>query len=153
MSKKNGTGIQRRLFQCKCGSRTQRNTGANAKGAKVTQKSQKGIPKIIWEMLEPVFMRVAGHKWLGRRMGAGCRGFCGFAWGAGLRGRTQKAQKLRRSRRRNTKIFKKLGKQHSPAFPASSQKPVIPAQAGIHGCASYDDGLPPRAFAGQVGAS
>ena len=26
-------------------------------------------------------MRVAGHKWLGRRMGAGCRYFCGFALG------------------------------------------------------------------------
>jgi hypothetical protein len=62
----------------------QRNTGANAKGAKVTQKSQKGMPKIIWEMLEPVFMRVAGHKWLGRRMGAGCRCFVGFAAVLGL---------------------------------------------------------------------
>ena len=60
----------------------QRNTGANAKGAKVTQKSQKGMPKIIWEMLEPVFMRVAGHKWLGRRMGlvVDVCGFCGLAW-------------------------------------------------------------------------
>ena len=58
----------------------QRNTGANAKGAKVTQKSQKGMPKIIWEMLEPVFMRVAGHKWLGRRMGAACLGFGSFGW-------------------------------------------------------------------------
>ena len=121
--------------------------------AQKLRRSRKRNTKIVWKRLEPVFMRVAGHKWLGRRMGAGCRCFCGFAWGAGLRGRTQKAQKLRRSRRRNTKIFKKLGKQHSPAFPASSQKPVIPAQAGIHGCASYDDGLPPRAFAGQVGAS
>ena len=121
--------------------------------AQKLRRSRKSNTKIVWKRLEPVFMRVAGHKWLGRRMGAGCLCFCGFAWGAGLRGRTQKAQKLRRSRRRNTKIFKKLGKQHSPAFPASSQKPVIPAQAGIHGCASYDDGLPPRAFAGQVGAS
>ena len=62
----------------------QRNTGANAKGAKVTQKSQKGMPKIIWEMLEPVFMRVAGHKWLGRRMVAGCRCFVGCAGVLGL---------------------------------------------------------------------
>ena len=51
------------------------------------------------------------------------------------------------------KLFEMVGKQHLPAITAPSQKPVIPAQAGIHGCASYDDGLPPRAFAGQVGAS
>ena len=58
------------------------NTGANAEGAEVTQKSQKEIPKFDWERLEPVFMRVAGHKWLGRSMEAGCRGygFCGFGW-------------------------------------------------------------------------
>ena len=93
----------------------QRNTGANAKGAKVTQKSQKGMPKIIWEMLEPVFMRVAGHKWLGRRMGSGCRNFAGLLgldeYGSErreIRGRTQKAQKLRRSRKRECqKLFGK----------------------------------------------
>ncbi len=79
------------------------------------RKSRKRNTKIIWEMLEPVFMRVAGHKWLGRRMGAGCRGFCGFAWGGikaeanaegaeGIRERTQRAQKLRRSRKREYQI-------------------------------------------------
>ena len=33
-------------------------------------------------MLEPIFMRVAGHKWLGRRMGlvVDVCGFCGLAW-------------------------------------------------------------------------
>ena len=61
----------------------------------------------------------------------------------GIRGRTQKAQKLRRSRRKNTKLFKKAGKQHLPAIPAPSQKPVIPAQAGIHVCAFYAAGFPP----------
>ena len=61
------------------------NTGANAekyggerKGRKSYAEVAKGIPKIIWEMLEPVFMRVAGHKWLGRRMGSGCRHFAGL---------------------------------------------------------------------------
>ena len=115
------------------------NAGTNAEGAEVTQKSQKGIPKlfgkgwkqclcglqgingwegawgllvgvfavllclgwnecgderrrrrsyaevakgntkIVWQRLEAVFMRLAGHKWLGRRMGAACRCFC-FVW-------------------------------------------------------------------------
>ena len=84
----------RKLEECGGGRRRRR---GYAEGAK-------GNTKFVWKRLEAVFMRVAGHKWLGRRMGAGCRGFCGFAWGAGLRGRTQKAQKLRRSRKRNTKI-------------------------------------------------
>ena len=44
-----------------------------------------------------------------------------------IRGRTQKAQKLRKSRKRNTRLFEKLGKQHSLAMHAPSQKPVIPA--------------------------
>ena len=61
-----------------------------------------------------MFMRVAGHKWLGRRMGAGCRCFAGLLgldeYGSErreIRGRTQKAQKLRRSRKRNTEIVSK----------------------------------------------
>ena len=120
------------------------NAGANAEDAEgiqgQTQKAQKlrrsrkRNTKIVWKSLEPVFMRVAGHKWLGRRMGAGCRVFCGFALlGAEeIRGRTQKAQRLRKSRRRNTKLVEKAGKQHLPAIAAPSQKTVIPAQAGIH---------------------
>ena len=42
-----------------------------------TQRAQKGIPKLCGKMLEPVFMRVAEHKWLGGRMGAGCGGLMG----------------------------------------------------------------------------
>ena len=42
-----------------------------------TQRAQKGIPKLCGKMLEPVFMRVAEHKWLGGRMGAGCGGWMG----------------------------------------------------------------------------
>ena len=51
--------------------------GNDAEGAKVTQRAQKGIPKLCGKMLEPVFMRVAEHKWLGGRMGAGCGGLMG----------------------------------------------------------------------------
>ena len=42
----------------------------------------KGNTKFVGEMLEPIFIRVAGHKWLGRRMGlvVDVCGFCGLAW-------------------------------------------------------------------------
>ena len=43
--------------------------------AQKLRRSRKRNTKIVWKRLEPVFMRVAGHKWLGRRMGAGCRYF------------------------------------------------------------------------------
>ena len=70
------------------------NAGTNAEGAEKLQRAQreyggerkrrrsyaegaKRDTKICLEKkrLEPVFMWVAGHKWLGRRMGAGSRGF------------------------------------------------------------------------------
>ena len=63
------------------------NAGADAEDAEDaegirerTQKTQKlrrrrkRNTKFVWKRLEAVFMRVAGHKWLVRRMGAGCRG-------------------------------------------------------------------------------
>ena len=57
--------------------------GGERRGRKSYAEVAKGNTKIIWKWLEPVFMRVAGHKWLGRRMGTGCWcfcGFCGCAW-------------------------------------------------------------------------
>ena len=68
------------------------NAGADAEDAEDaegirerTQKTQKlrrrrkRNTKFVWKRLEAVFMRVAGHKWLGRRMEAACRCFCGLA--------------------------------------------------------------------------
>ena len=82
--------------------------------AQKLRRSRKRNTKIVWKRLEPVFMRFAGHKWLGRRMGAGCRGFYGFALRRleGYGATTQKAQRLRRSRRRDTKLFEKACKQY-----------------------------------------
>ena len=67
-----------------------RNAGTSAEGAEEIQgrtqkaqrlrRSRKRNTKIVWKRLEPVFMRVAGHKWLGRRMGAGCRYFAALLW-------------------------------------------------------------------------
>ena len=78
------------------------NAGANAKGAEKLQRAQreyggerkrrrsyaevaKGNTKIVWQRLEAVFMRLAGHKWLVRRMGAACRCFALFwlVWAVG----------------------------------------------------------------------
>ena len=36
------------------------------------RRSRRRNTKTAWKRLEPVFMRVAWHKWLGGRMGAGC---------------------------------------------------------------------------------
>ena len=58
----------RKLEECGGGRRRRRRRRGYAEGAK-------GNTKFVWKRLEAVFMRVAGHKWLGRRMGAGCRGF------------------------------------------------------------------------------
>ena len=110
------------------------NTGANAKGAEVTQKSQKGIPKLF------------GKGW--KQCLCGLQGINGWegAWGLlvgvfalfGLCG-------LRAS------WFNPASYQsHSQQSPAAIRppsaplpKPVIPAQAGIQGCASYCNGFPP----------
>ena len=56
--------------------RAQREYGGERRRRRSCAEVAEGIPKLFGKCLEPVFMRVAGHKWLGRRMGAGCRCFC-----------------------------------------------------------------------------
>ena len=144
------------------GATTQREYGGGRRGRRSYAEVAKGIPNLFGNTLNQCLCGLQGiNGWEGAwgllvwgfaaLLGLeGCghgnerRGRGEFAEGAeGIRGRTQKTQKLRRSRRRNTKLFEKVGKRHLPAIPASSQKPVIPAQAGIYGCASYAAGFPP----------
>ena len=114
-----------------------RNAGADAEGAEGmrgrTQRARreygnerrrrrsyaeyaKGNTKFVWERLEAVFMRVAGHKWLGRRMEAACRCFCGFA----LR-RLEEYGNERRSYAEGAKgipnYFKRQANSIRPSFP------------------------------------
>ena len=90
------------------------NTGANAKGAEVTQKSQKGIPKLFGKGLNQCLCGLQGiNGWEGA-WGLVVGGFYGFALRRleGYGATTQKAQRLRRSRRRDTKLFEKACKQY-----------------------------------------
>ncbi len=59
--------------------RTRREYGNERRRRRSYAEDAKGNTKFVWERLEAVFMRVAGHKWLGRRMEAACRCFCGLA--------------------------------------------------------------------------
>ena len=136
------------------------NTGANAEGAEVTQKSQKGIPKLF------------GKGW--KQCLCGLQGINGWegAWGLlvgvlvlfGLRGlraswfnpasyQSHSQQSPAAIRPPSAPLPKPVipaqagihASRPTPAFiPPSSPPPiVIPAQAGIQGCASYCNGFPP----------
>ncbi len=59
--------------------KAQREYGGERRRRRSYAEVAKGNTKIVWQRLEAVFMRLAGHKWLGRRMGAACRCFC-FVW-------------------------------------------------------------------------